>query len=254
VSILRHLRTRLMKFGKMDAKSRMEAKYFSELEFKKKIISQYVAWYRGEIPGLYGEPPPAEDAKVRVGSERDNAILTWAKVWQQAKYLADLELTENAFEGMRLLDVGSSSIPSGLCFKNCELFCLEPLLPEHLKLGFPFWAYEQRARFIYGFSEAMPFPDSFMDAVISVNALDHVDDFAQTVREIRRVSTHNARLRFHLHYHKATVTEPIELNDDIVAHAFSWCSNFHKHSESKNKRGCQLDSEINERFCVWTNF
>ena len=33
----------------------------------------------------------------------------------------------------------------------------------------------------------MPFEDGFFDAVISVNAIDHVNDFAETAKEIKRV-------------------------------------------------------------------
>ncbi len=129
---------------------------------------------------------------------------------------------------MKLLDIGSSAVPSALCFKDCDVFCLEPLLPELLKIGYPFWYYYKRARFIYAFAEEMPFPDSFFDAIIAVNSLDHVDDFYRCSAEIRRVSKPDVKLRFHLHYHKATSTEPLELSDAIVAQAFSWCAGFHK--------------------------
>lgn len=253
MSMLSQLRSRF-NLGKLSTDSRTAFKYSSELEFKKDVILQQIAWYRGELAELYGERSPTNDVKIRVGSERDNAILTWAKVHQEPKYLEDLDLMVNAFDGMRLLDIGSSAVPSALCFKNCEVFCLEPLLPDQLKLHYPFWAYEQRARFVFGFAEAMPFPNSFFDAVISVNALDHVDDLATSVKEIRRVSKPNAKFRFHMHYHKASATEPIELNDAIVERAFVWCQNFHKHSESKKKRGSTLAADSDESFCVWSNF
>jgi SAM-dependent methyltransferase len=203
---------------------------------------------------LYGEPAPAENVRVNVGTEKDNAILTWAKVHQERKYLEDLLLDEDAFAGMKLLDIGSSAVPSALCFKDCDVFCLEPLLPELLKIGYPFWYYDKRARFIYGFAEEMPFPDSFFDAIIAVNSLDHVDDFYRCSAEIRRVSKPDVKLRFHLHYHKATSTEPLELSDAIVAQAFSWCAGFHKVGAAKTKRGTQLDLASDEIFTVWSNF
>ena len=86
------------------------------------------------------------------------------------KYLEDLQLEENTFSGLQIVDIGSGPHPSAAAFKNCKIFCLDPLLPEYLKTGFPFHIYEERVRFAYGYSENMPFTDQFFDAIISVNA------------------------------------------------------------------------------------
>ncbi len=228
-------------------------KYAAEHRFRKEIIASYIQWYNGEIEALYGEPPPKETEKVRIGSLQDNAILTWIKIHQERKYLEDLLLEPSAFAGMRLLDIGAAAAPSALVFENCDVYCLDPLLPEFMKLGFPFWAYDKRARFVYGYAEHMPFPDSFFDAVISVNALDHVDDFAKTAAEIKRVLKPGGRLRFHLHYHPPTECEPLSLNDTVVRRAFAWCEGFRKIHESNRKRGEEVDLAT-ERFTVWTNF
>ena len=45
-----------------------------------------------------------------------------------------------------------------------------------------------------GVAEDMPFPRSF-DGLVSVNALDHVDDFEGTASEIRRVLKEDAVVR-----------------------------------------------------------
>jgi hypothetical protein len=50
-------------------------KLSSELRFKSWVVSQQIAWFRGELPMLYGEPAPAENVRVNVGTEKDNAIL-----------------------------------------------------------------------------------------------------------------------------------------------------------------------------------
>ena len=185
--------------------------------------------------------------------DRDNAILTYTKLHQYPLYLESLKLKPDVFMGKRILDVGSSAIPSALVFTGAEVYCLEPLLPQQLLVGYPFYAYEQRARFIYGYAEDMPFPSNFFDAVISVNAIDHVDDFILTVKEIRRVLKPGGLIRIHAHYHPSRATEPISLDDNIISTAFSWCQNFKKLHEFKKRRGSYLKSS-DEMFTVWSNF
>ena len=227
-------------------------KYEAEIAHWKRSFSDYQKWFTSEIDELYGEKPPAETDKVAIGPGEINAILTWQKIHQQTKYLEDLQLSENEFADMTLLDVGSGPHPSALAFKNCSLYCLDPLLPEYLKVGFPMHYYEDRVKFAYGYSEKMPFNDRFFDAVISVNAIDHVDDFQKTAKEIQRVLKPNGKIRMHIHYHKKTPTEPLELNDDVVAKAYEWCINFSKIHETKEKRGYKCAKD--ESYALWSNF
>jgi SAM-dependent methyltransferase len=180
-------------------------------------------------------------------------LLTWQKLHQQPKYLEDLQLPLTAFEGLKVLDVGSGPHPSALVFSNCEIYNFDPLLPLYIEAGYPIHIYDDRVKFVYGFSEKMPFADDFFDAVISANALDHVDDFRLTANEIKRVLKPSGKLRLHLHFHPATSMEPLEINDSIVSKAFDWCEAFKKISESKAKRGTTLDGP-NESFSVWSNF
>lgn len=229
-----------------------KTKFEASIEFRKYILGQYEQWFLGELDILYGERPPQNNQKIYIGSLRENSIATWAKVHQENKYLDALILNKDVFKGMRVLDVGAGPIPSALVFDECEIYCLDPLLPEFHYLGYPFWSYSHRAKFVYGFSEKMPFPDDFFDAVISVNALDHVNDFNKTAQEIIRVSKSSAKLRFHLHYHPPSKLEPISLTDKIVMEAFKGCDNFQKISESKSVRGTQLSNQ--ELFTVWSNF
>jgi SAM-dependent methyltransferase len=233
--------------------SQSKDKHHAMLQFREHILVQYEKWYDGIIGQLYEEPSPTEEQKVKVGTHRENAILTWAKLHQEKKYIEDLQLDEYAFRGMKILDVGSGPIPSALAFKECNVFCLDPLVPEFYKLGYPFWHYDSRAKFIYGYSESMPFPNNYFDGVISVNAIDHVDDFLKTSLEIKRVIKQNGKLRLHIHYHLKTKLEPIELSDPIVLSAFSWCEGFKKINASKKKRGTTLNND-NELFAVWSNF
>jgi SAM-dependent methyltransferase len=215
------------------------------------MATECLRWYRHESGELFGTPPPDESDKVAASTESLSAVLTWQKLHQQPKYLADLRLDSSAFSGMRLLDVGSGPLPSGLVFDNCELFCLDPLFPEYLRAGFPLHCYD-RVRFVTGLAEAMPIADGFFDAIISANAIDHVDDLFLTAGEIRRVLKRGGRLRIHAHYHKSTSAEPLELSDDVLERAFSWCGGFRKLHESRTKFGWTAGP--GESYALWSNF
>ncbi len=219
------------------------------VEYRRKVVLKYEKWCRGEVDALFGEPAPSPAARVVAGTPRENAILTWAKVHQEPKYLRTLRLAPDAFDGLVVLDIGSGGIPSGLAFTGCKVLCLDPLMDLFRSLGYPFRHYEGRARFLQSRSEAMPFPDGRLDAMISVNALDHVDDFPATARETRRVLKNTGLVRFHVHYHAPTVLEPIALDDDAVWREFSWCPGMRKVCEWSAS-----DLGADERHAVWSNF
>lgn len=226
-------------------------KKYAELDFWNKFLPDLESWYRGDLKCLYGESNPLEKDKVPAHSSKDSAILTWFNIHQKQKYLEDLILDENYFSGMKLLDIGSGPMPSAIVFKNCEVYCLDPLLPDYIKIGFPIHYYD-RAKFICGSSENIPMKDSFFDAVISVNAIDHVDNLYKTALEIKRVLKPGGKLRMHVHYHTKTSTEPIEIDDNVMRKIFGWCPDFKKINESKSKRGYLLD-DANEFYTVWSN-
>lgn len=227
-------------------------KYEAEVSFWIDVQREYIKWYLGELADLYGTKPPKEDEKVRARNLKDSAILTWFKLHQQPKYLHDLALDRDAFAGLRLLDIGAGAMPSALCFDNCDLYCLDPLYHKYLEAGFPFHYYGA-VKFVYAFAEDIPLDDDFVDAVISVNAIDHVDNLEKTSLEIKRVLKEGGKLAMHVHYHKATVTEPIEINDAIFQELFSWCRGLRKISESQSKMGWDL-KDANEKYTLWKNF
>jgi ubiquinone/menaquinone biosynthesis C-methylase UbiE len=231
----------------------LNPKYRTEISFWKTMLLNYEEWYDGELSVLYGERSPAEMTKLFSFNKQYSALLTWLEVHQKTKYLEDLVLDKSAFSGLRILDIGSGPLPSALAYLKCEIYCLDPLMPLYMDAGFPIHIYEQRVRFVFGFSENMPFEDDFFDAIISVNAIDHVDDFDLTAQEIKRVLKPGGKLRLHIEYHSKTVTEPLELNDSIVSEAFSWVKDFRKISESKQKRGSVI-SQDNGLYTLWSNF
>jgi len=135
-------------------------------------------------------------------------------------------------------------------FKTAEIYCLDPLIPEYMRAGFPF--HYTNTKFVYGKSEEIPCKNNYFDVIISVNALDHVDNFSQSAKEIERILKPGGKVRLHLHYHKQTITESIELNDEIVKSQFAFCS-LAKINESSSKMGYVLQNN-SEKYALWSNF
>jgi SAM-dependent methyltransferase len=227
-------------------------KYNEELKFWSNEIQNFIRWYSGEIKEHYGCKCPSEEQKIKAANQKDSAILTWFDLHQKPKYLYDLELDRYAFSGDTVLDIGAGPIPSALAFKDCLVYCLDPLYHKYLEAGFPMHYYDN-VKFIHGYSENIPVADKFFDAVISVNAIDHVDDLAKTSGEIRRVIKEGGKFGMHVHYHKKTVTEPIEINDAVFWDIFGWCKGLKKVKESGEKMGYVLAADDGS-YALWKNF
>lgn len=227
-------------------------KEFAEIKFWRRQISSYIKWYNGELSELYGHPPPAAGQKIISHKIEIAALLTFFEIHQKKKYKNDLLLSEDEFSGMKILDIGSGPFPSALCFKNCEVFSLDPLFGSYIDAGYPLHCYEQRGKFVCSKAEDTPFEDGYFDGVVSVNAIDHVNDFSQTALEIKRILKPGARFRMHVHYHPKTKAEPLELNDEVFLKHYSWVRDIKKISQSKTKTGTQIidDSEL---YVVWGN-
>lgn len=227
-------------------------KYAREASFWARQLPLLVAWYQGERGEHYRTPAPRPEQRVSAAATEHAAIRTWFELHQKPKYRADLDLPPDAFTGERVLDVGSGPMPSAECFEGCDLYCLDPLFPDYLHIGYPLHLYRAGTRFVHGRSEAIPLGDGSVDAVVSVNAIDHVDDFEATAREIARVLRPGGRLRMHIHYHQGTPTEPQRLDDGRVGAAFAWCEGFRKIAESTRKSSA--DAAQGEVFALWSNF
>jgi ubiquinone/menaquinone biosynthesis C-methylase UbiE len=163
-----------------------------------------------------------------------------------------LLLDEHELAGMKVLDIGSGPFPSSLTFKNCETYSLDPLMDAYIAAGYPIHCYENRSKFVKSMAESMPFENGYFDAVISVNAIDHVNDFAATAKEIKRILKPNGKFRMHVHYHPKTKAEPLELNDKIFLQHYSWVTNLKKILETKEKIGTSIESK-NESYVIWGN-
>ena len=229
----------------------LTSKEGAEEVFWRQEIQKYQKWLQGSLPSLYNTASPAPEEIVWAQNIKDSAVLTWHKKHQEKKYLRDLALLPDAFSGMKVLDIGAGPIPSATSFKNCELYCLEPLLDRYLAAGFPIHYYPSTT-YIHGQSESIPITDNFFDVVISVNAIDHVNDLAKTSQEIERVLKPGGRFRMHVHYHPPTRAEPIHFTDDSFTNIFSWCKGLYKISQTQENFSNVLKG--NESYALWTNF
>lgn len=136
-------------------------------------------------------------------------------------YLEELQIQADCLCGQRVLEVGCGPLAPILQFTDCTRHGLDPLLDQYIQSGWPLYDYD--AKFVNAKGESMPYVDAYFDTVISVNALDHVDDFEQVASEIQRVIKIGGKVFLEVEYHRPTVTEPLELNDARVLEAFSSC-------------------------------
>jgi len=223
----------------------------AESYFWREEIEKLKKWYTGELSSHYQTPSPKESEKIKAANLKDSSILTWFELHQKVKYLKDLDLSDQFFARMKILDIGAGPMPSASVFKNCEIYCLEPLIHKYLEAGYPLHYYDN-VKYIHAPSEDIPVEDNFFDAVISVNAIDHVNDLRKTSLEVKRVLKNKGLFRMHVHYHKATKWEPMVITDESFMEIFSWCKNLHKINESKTSYS--MSAGASESFVLWSNF
>jgi SAM-dependent methyltransferase len=200
----------------------LDVKSYSERAYWKDDIPRFVSWYNGELAQLYGHPAPAEGEKVRKESVVASAICTMVKlnIEKDRRYLSALDLSADAFSGKIIADIGCGPMANVLVFEGAQIIGVDPLVDVYRKIGYPLDSYDRRISYLANRSEHIDLPDASVDAVISVNAIDHVDDFEATADEIKRILKPDGRVRFEIHYHKPRVCEPHELDDDRVLQAF----------------------------------
>lgn len=194
----------------------LSKKQYSELLFWDEFMGLCIKWYQGTSKELYGHAPPSEEAKVTSYGLKENAIRTYMTIAIPNKYPDNLKLPADYFEGKRILDIGCGPLPSAINFTGCEVYGLDDLIDEYAKLGYPMNGYSQRLTCLKAGAENIPVDDDFFDAVISVNAIDHVKDFPAVAREITRVLKPDGIIRLYIHYHEPTACEPWCLNDEMV--------------------------------------
>jgi len=234
---------------------RLGPKHLSELAWWEDGLRRRVAWYKGELT-MYGQPPPTDEEKqVRATIEASAGVTTVSVSLN--RYPEALKIPRDHFAGKTILDLGCGPYPLSIAFEDCHIIGLDPLVHEYERAGFPLSEFADRVTFVRGFAEDMPFSSESFDAVISVNAIDHVDDFASAAREISRVLKKDGALRMQVHYHAPTELEPNALDDDKILEHLGHLG-IKKVSEevpSITARGPDSIPTVapEERFVVWAN-
>jgi SAM-dependent methyltransferase len=224
------------------------SKHLSELGWWERELARYVAWYEGK-QDLYGVPPPnSAETHVRNTIEATACVTLLERTLD--RYPDDLKIGRKYFAGKNLLDLGCGPLPWSIAFDDCRIVALDPLIDRYEAAGFPMDEFTDRVTFVRGFAEDMPFPARSFDAVIAVNSIDHVDDFARTTDEIKRVLKQDGSLRMEAHYHSPTRLEPQVLDDEkVLAHLGEL--GIEKVSEEVPEAVYRHSDDPGERLVIW---
>ncbi len=198
---------------------RARRKYEGELAYWRKDLGKLLRWYRGEADWCRIPPPSEKQALKESGVPATNAIMTVNRLVPH--YTEALLIDDDAFVGKRVLEVGCGPLAPVIQFRDCERHGLDPLIDLYVRSGWPL--YDLDVTFVDARAESMPYADAYFDAVISVNALDHVDDFPLVASEIQRVLKVGGRVYFDIEYHEPRPLEPQRLDDALVLSSFSSC-------------------------------
>jgi SAM-dependent methyltransferase len=231
---------------------RLTYKGFNELRFWAKEIRAIVDWYLGRVSQYWSIPAPTAELKVSQFDLTRNAILTWANA-SLDYYPRHLLLPTDSFTGGVILDIGCGPIPHAQAFTGCQVCNLDPLVSEYRKLGFPLELHSPRLTFVSSRAEQMPFETASFDAVISVNAIDHVDDFEATAWEIARVLRPGGVLRFEAHYHQPTSLEPWSLSDEIILRHFAPLGVNKVHERPYREVDSESETQQGEMLTIWAS-
>jgi SAM-dependent methyltransferase len=191
----------------------------TELGHWGQTLERIVKWHLGEEPYVFRFPTEAE--KETRYSVTKNALMTFiAAENRHASYLHDLKLRANSFAGLKVADIGSGPLPTLLVFQDCDRYCIDHLIDVYRMIGYPIEEFEKEIHFVNAKSEQIPIESEFFDAVISRNALDHVDNFEKTAVEIRRILKPGGWLHILVNYHSPTSSEPQTLSDERILNCF----------------------------------
>jgi SAM-dependent methyltransferase len=197
---------------------RTRRKHDAELAYWQSGLQNLRDWFESGANLRIGLRPPTPQQKLNVSdSWIVNAVMTMHAL--RPHYSERLRIERDHFRGQRVLEVGCGPLAPILQFPDCTRHCVDPLVGVYMAAGWPLYDYD--AKFINTCGESLPYRDGYFDAIISVNALDHVNDFEQTAREMERVLKPKGGLYFEVEYHKPTVTEPICLDEERVRKAFA---------------------------------
>jgi len=132
----------------------------------------------------------------------------------QPFYTSFFGLDEDHYRDKRILDIGCG--PRGSlewAHMAAERVGLDSLADKYLKLG----ADQHQMTYVAAPAERIPYADAHFDVVCSFNSLDHVDDLARAVSEIKRVTKPGGQFLLIVEVnHPPWPTEPLTLGWDLL--------------------------------------
>jgi len=135
-------------------------------------------------------------------------------------YTAHFGLDRDFFAGKRVLDVGCG--PRGSlewATMAAERVGVDPLVDRYQDLGID----RHEMRYVAARAEALPLPSERFEVVAVLNALDHVDDVDNSIREITRVAATGATLLLMVETgHEPTTAEPQSLDWRVLEAFVGW--------------------------------
>ncbi len=204
--------------GPNSSPAAVSKKHDAELAFWRDSMRSLEDWFLKGQTGRSGIRPPRPEQKVNISeSWVVNAVATRHAMCPN--YTERLQIEPDHFIGKRVLEVGTGPFAPIQQFTSCTRHGIDPLANLYMAAGWPLYEYD--VKIIHSGGECLPYRDGYFDSVISVNALDHVDDFERVASEMQRVLRPGGGIYFEVEYHTPTVTEPLELNDARVRRAFS---------------------------------
>ncbi len=206
--------------AKLSSSYQVRRKYRLENEFWTGRLRALLEWHQGIRKDWAGIPGPTPQQKVsKTDDPALNAVLTLHRIYTD--YLKRLMLEPNHFVGKKVLDVGCGPLAPSQQFVGAEHHLADPLLETYIASGWPMKKYGMTLTPC--FAESIPYPDGFFDAVMSVNALDHVDDFGKAAAELQRLIKPGGGIYLEVEYHEPRDCEPQKLTDDVVRQSFFNC-------------------------------
>ena len=135
-----------------------------------------------------------------------------------SRYIEQLGVARDTFAGQIVIDIGCGPVGALSSFAARLKFGVDVLARSYPPFGTP----AHNLIYLAAPAEDLPFVDNFADAVVSLNALDHVDDFEAAIREIHRVLKVDGRIFLGLNLlHRPTLQEPQWLTEERVLAAMA---------------------------------
>jgi SAM-dependent methyltransferase len=167
-------------------------------------------------------------------SSRTERLLKIGQVLTFSRYRDDLQIGAQALARETVLDLGCGPLGALSWFEARVRVGVDELTHEYQEIGFPLA--RQPMLYVRGRAEDPPFPEGQFGAVLSVNALDHVEHFEAAIKELSRVLRPGGRVYLGLNYQdRPTECEPILLNDARVEAALAPYFSFQKKSSERTK-------------------